>query len=260
MERILLTIAVLAASLAPGHAQTLQEILEKASEHITKSDDTRITIEENNDTFTPLGFTGSMRLEIRTWKNGAEDKESPMDIRMTFTDDRMAMAPQAARSKEQVRMIFDLAARHTYTLMTDAKGKRTGMKMKMMKVHLEGDGAEKDDTQVVRTDETRTIQGQPCRKYTYSDQEGHGEAWIAEGVDFDLMQAFARMSSGHGLQAWQQMHEGGLVMENTWEAANGKERSAMKVLDLRIGTVDEELFSTSGFDVQDMTAFPVFGR
>ena len=251
-------------------AQSLQDIMNKALKQQgeqgqtggeKQGGDATVTIEENTDAFTPLDFTGSYRMEVHSYTNGKEEKDSPNQVRMSFTSDRMAMSPQVKDSKEEMRMVFDLRNKLTYTLMTDDKGERTGMKMKMMKVKVDGQEKEgKDLSTVTRTDETKVIEGHTCRKYTYRDEEGAGEAWIAEDLSFDMMAAFRQMVGGTKVDNWQKMATSGVVMENTWTSANGKEKVVMYTKDLVVGKVDESAFSTAGYEIMDMTSFPTMGR
>jgi hypothetical protein len=237
------------------HAQSLQDLMNAAGQN------SRVTIEEDKTPYKPLGFTGSYRWEIHSYKNGTPEKDSPMHMVMAFDDAHMAMIPQAAKGKEETRMLFDLKNKHTYTLMTDKKGQRSGIKMKSMRVTVQDDATTDtaDDTKVERTNETKTIEGHTCRKYTYSSADGHGEAWIAEDVQFNAFEALGRMLGGKA-DAWQKAPYRGLVMESTWNHKNGKEKVEMFTRDLVIGKVDASLFSTAGYEVQDMTNMPMFGR
>ncbi len=262
--RLLPSLVLPALLLSIGtQAQSLQDMMNQAMQKQGQqpAGEATVTIEENQDPFVLLSFTGSYRMEVHTFKNGKEEKDSPNNVRMSFNPDHMAMVPVSKDPKEEMRMVFDLRNKHTYTLITDNKGERTGIKMKMMKVNVEGDGKTTDnDTKVVRTNETKVIEGHTCRKYTYSDKDGSGEAWIAEDLDFDMMGAFRQMVGGKKMEDWQRMGTTGVVMENTWTSADGKEKVVMYTRDLVVGKVDEAIFSTKGYEVQDMTAFPMPGQ
>ncbi|MDX9751012.1 MAG: DUF4412 domain-containing protein [Flavobacteriales bacterium] len=248
----LLTALLLSA--ATLHAQSLQDLMKAAGQK------EKVTVEEDNTPFKPLGFTGSYRWEIHSYKNGTPEKDSPTHMVMAFDDAHMAMVPQAAKGKEEMRMLFDLKNKHTYTLMTDKKGQRSGIKMKSMRIHVQDDTtATDDDIKVKRTNETKTIEGHTCRKYTYSNADGHGEAWIAEGVKFNAFAALGHMVGGK-TDDWQKAPYHGLVMESVWNDKNGRDRVEMFTRDLVIGRVDAALFSTAGYEVQDMTNMPLFGR
>lgn len=260
MKNLVLLLA--AVLLHPAvRSQDLQELMQQASERATRDGAPKLTFAEHGDPIPLLDFTGSMRMEMRMWRNGTEEKDSPASIVMAFTPEKMMMAPKAA-GKEQVRMLFDLPNKHTYTLMDDGKGGRTALKMKMMKVNVEGGAAasEDDAVSVERTSETRSIGGHLCRKIIYTSAEGRGEAWIAEDVPFDLMDAFSRMTSGRTMQAWQRVHEKGLVMESDWTSSDGQERTTMTIHDLVLGSVAPALLSIDGYEVQDMTSMPMMGR
>lgn len=249
-----LILPLLAASFAIGttRAQSLQELMQIAGQQ-------NITIEEDKTPFKPLGFTGSYRWEIHSYTDGAAQKDSPMHMVMAFDDAHMVMIPQA-KGKEETRMVFDLKNKHTYTLMTDSKGKRSGIKMKSMRVNVQDDGpTPADDHKVERTNETKTIEGRTCRKYIYRNADGHGEAWIAEDVKFNAFEAMGHMVGGR-TDSWQKAPYEGMVMESIWHDKNGRDRVEMHTRALVVGKVDATLFSTAGYDVQDMTALPLFGR
>jgi hypothetical protein len=246
-------IAALFALHCTSNAQSLQELMQAAGQQ-------SVTIEEDKTPFKPLGFLGSYRWEVHSYTNGIEQKDSPTNVVMAFDDAHMAMIPQA-NGKEQTRMVFDLKNKHTYTLMTDSKGKRSGVKMKGMRVVVrdEGGNTTDDKTHVTRTDETRTIEGHPCRKYTYRNEDGHGEAWIAEDINFNAYEALGHMVGGR-TDSWQKAPYKGMVLESVWHNKNGRDRVEMYTRDLVVGKVDAALFSITGYEVQDMTALPLFGR
>lgn len=257
MKRFLLPLLALLATVHLP-AQSMEELMKKAMEQ--QAGQNKVTVEENKDPFTPLTFTGSYRMEVHTYTNGAEEKDSPMNLVMAFKSDGMAMVPKTG-TKEETRMVFDLKSKLMYTLITDDQGQRTGIKMKMMKVNVEGsDDGTDNDTQVTRTNETKVIEGRTCRKYTYSDKEGSGEAWIAEDLKWDMMAVMKQMMGGKGSEAWQQTGMDGLMMENTWTSKDGKEKVVMFTRDVVQGKVNEALFSTAGYEIQDMSAFPMFGQ
>jgi hypothetical protein len=259
---ILLALALATVSV---HGQSMEELMKRAMEQSQQHGGAPggMTVEENTDPFVPLGFTGSFRMEVHNYKNGAEEKDSPMNIAMAFTDEKMAMAPETpGKEKGSMKMVMDLKNKFTYTLITDEKGQRTGMKMKMMKVNMD-DGADKetkDEGQVVRTDETRTIEGHLCRKYTYTGKDGSGEAWLAEDLEFNAFKAMGSMASGKKPERWQQAPYQGMMMETTWNDTNGKDKVVMFTKDLVVGKENKEAFSMDGYQIQDMSNMPMFGR
>ena len=79
---------------------------------------------------------------------------------------------------------------------------------------------------------------------------------------------------GRSLDDWTTFHEAGtrltdylrhvgmdgLMMENTWTSTDGKEKVVMHTRDVVQGKVDEALFSTAGYEIQDMSSFSMFGQ
>lgn len=244
-------------------AQSVQELMQAAMEEAAKNGSGQVSITENTDPFKALDFTGTFDMEMHSFKNGKAEKDSPATIRMSMTSDRMAMIPTTAAGKEEVRIFFDLKNKHSYTLMTDDKGNRSGFKTKMMKFSSAQDDSDTKsdkDAKMVRTGETKMIEGYTCTKYTYTSEEGSGEAWVAEDIKFDIMQTFAQMSGSAPNKDWQKVPYSGLMMENTWNSTDGKERVDMYIRDLQVGKIDDAMFSTEGYNLQDMTNLPSFGR
>ncbi|HMN05215.1 MAG TPA: DUF4412 domain-containing protein [Flavobacteriales bacterium] len=241
--------------LAPAlHAQSMDELMKSAM------GGNKVKVEEDKSPFKPLGFTGSYTWEITSFKNGVQEKGSPKQLAMAFDDEHMAWIPQAEPNGEKMSLVFDLKSKVNYTLMTDKKGKRTGVKMKAMRVTMNDvEGNEKSEGKVERTNETKVIEGHTCRKYIFSDDDGRGEAWIAEDVKFNAFEALGSMV-GSRADRWQMAPYQGMVMENTWTSTDGKEKVVMRTRDLVVGKVDKSLFSTAGYEIQDMTNLPVFGK
>ncbi len=263
MKKLIPTLALLAALPLTIHAQSMEEIMRQAAEYMEKNGGAAITMEEISDPLPPLEFTGSMRLVVHSTGKGIKASDETAEIRLAFKSDGMAMVPETKDPGKQIRMVFDLPARHSYTLITDEKGNKSAIKMKMMRMSSTAtspDDPNEPEGQVVRTEETKTIEGHSCRKYTYSAPDGSGEAWIAEDVKFDVMRAFANMAGGDHLQHGPRMGYEGLMMESTWTAADGSTSSTMHVKDLKVGTVDEGMFSLAGYQIQDMTSMPMMGR
>ncbi|MCB0815349.1 MAG: hypothetical protein KDB87_19570, partial [Flavobacteriales bacterium] len=74
MTRKFLLYASLSCALSSS-AQDLQQLMQQAMQ---KQGGGQVSVEENNDPYEPLGFTGSCRMEVHSFKNGQEQKDSPM--------------------------------------------------------------------------------------------------------------------------------------------------------------------------------------
>lgn len=249
------TLFLLGILLAPAvRAQQAPEEVMKAAAN------GNLKIEEDKTPFRPLGFTGSYTWEVNTYRDGTLEKNAPMRLHMAFDDEHMAWAPQARKGEEEGRMVFDLKNKVNYFLKTEG-GKHTGIKMKAMRIGFNEAMAEDDGSpaQVERTNDTKVIEGHSCRKYTYGNDDGHGEAWIAGDVKFNAFQAVGNML-GAAADGWQMAPYPGMVLECTWSSTDGGKKVVMHVRDLVVGHVDPALFSTAGYEMQDMTNLPMFGK
>jgi hypothetical protein len=235
-------------------AQSLGGVMEKGQQQTTDQAGAPASEVANTDPFAPLGFTGSYRIELRTYHNGVEQAESPAAIGMAFTPERMVLIPRQKEPDQEVRVLVDLRNKHLYTIITDAKGTKIGLKTTMVRHTAEDEKSSTEAPTLEHTTTTREINGYTCHKIIYTTGEGIGEAWVAEEFDFDTMDALAHLSGGQKMQQWQMMEVKGLIMENKWASADGKEVVEMFVRDLVVGKVDASLFDTSGIEIRDLTS------
>ncbi len=193
-------------------------------------------------------FTGSVTLEMHTFKKGVEDKDSPVNMKYWSTPDKVLFQPQMDQKSGEMKILVDLKGDHQYMLMTDEKGGKMAMKQKRHKVK---DNVENEDFKMERTDETKNIEGHVCRKYIGSDKKGTWEGWIAE----ELKSPFEHISgaqSGAKSKTQPQNYTDGLPMEMTWESTDKKDKVVMYVRDLKVGEVDQSLFDISGYQIMEM--------
>ncbi|MBP6390418.1 MAG: hypothetical protein KA175_08210 [Flavobacteriales bacterium] len=110
-----------------------------------------ITMEPNNDPYEPLDFTGSFRMEIEIFKNGATKGEQ-LSARYALKDDKMSVEMKMGDRPEPMRMLYDLRGKWNYVMMSEGD-KRTAMKMRMMKITTPGATAEPEKSTFERTNE-----------------------------------------------------------------------------------------------------------
>jgi hypothetical protein len=202
-------------------------------------------------------FTGSLTLEMHTFKKGVEDKDSPMNMYYWSKPDMVLFQPQIDKKNGEMKILVDLKGDHQYMLMTDDKGGKMAMKQKRQKDQVKGSEKE-SDLKMERTDETKTIDGHLCRKYIGSDKEGTWIGWIAE----DLKSPFEHVSgqyAGGKNRNRPENYTDGLPLEMTWESTDKKDKVVMYVRDLKIGSVDESLFDISGYQIMEMPSLPMGG-
>ncbi len=219
------------------------------------------SIEEDNSAAQPNEFIGSFTMEVTTYKNGQPDKNSPATVSYAFDEWQSAMAINDNKGDGNTRIIFDLREKKQTMLTQDKKGKKTGVKMKMMKMKVRDNDNNIPDPKVTRTNETKQILGHTCRKYLVEDDENNTTAWVAEDIDISFEQMFQNLdfkSGGKGVSEMRKQYNmKGFPLESETVSKKKNEKSVAKFTELKIGTVDKSAFSTAGYEVTEMP--DVFG-
>ena len=200
-------------------------------------------------------FVGSFRMEMHTYKNGKEDKHSPVNIRFWSRADMILYELVMPGQAQQMRMLTDLRGNWSYTLIDDGQGGRTAMKMKRPEPTTVG-SAKGEQPKITVTKETKVIEGHNCTKVIAISKEGTWTAWAATGLD----NAFIDMARGMDGQAAQQNRYArtdveGFPLEYEWVPAQGDERVVCFIKDLVVGKVDETLFDLSGYQLMELPSF-----
>lgn len=207
-------------------------------------------------------FTGSMSMSIHSTKKGKDQGTTVFNY--YFSENLWAM--ETSEDGQATRMIMDYGAERMTTLMEDKKGDRTGVKMKMPKWNQVMDDESVTDTQdelgldFKKTGKTKTINGKLCHEYIGNSDDGKFVAWIDESQDFNMTDVFSGFARKAKKESWQNTPYKGLLMESIWTSEDGKEVVTMKTLNFTEGSVDQSKFSTSGYEVMDMSSLPGFGQ
>lgn len=209
-------------------------------------------IEQSND------FVGSFTMHFTELKKGKPTKNSPMKVAYYFNKDKIAFVPEVAQG-DRTTMIYSLDDRVVTTLV-DSKGEKTGMRMKMPKIHIEEKTGDASSYSVTPTDERKTIEGYACRKYLIESNEYTGHTWITEETKVDYARLFNFLNVGqkNNVSAPALKDLKGFAMETYTKSKKGDVEVEMKVTDLRVGKVDEKVFDTSDYNVTDMTSLMNF--
>ena len=212
-------------------------------------------IVDDNDPFEPNTFIGSFRMEIHTFKNGEEDKESPMDMSLWSSSDKTLFSFNSAKTQgTDIKMLNDLKGKWSYIMMATSNGNKTAMKTHKKKVIYTCDekGKEKDMSFTV-TKETKTIDGHLCKKVIARNEEGTWTAWVAQDIPTpfaDLLRSMRQPGQPDRFKSWDGLN--GFPMEMTSESIDGKEKSTMYTKDLQLGPVDEHIFSLDGYKMMEI--------
>lgn len=209
-------------------------------------------IQQSND------FVGSFTMHFTELKKGKPTKNSPMKVAYYFNKNKIAFVPEAAKG-DRTTMIYSLDDRVVTTLV-DSKGEKTGMRMKMPKINIEEKTGDASSYSITPTDERKTIEGYACRKYLIESDEYTGHSWITEEANIDYARLFDFLNVGqkNSVSAPALKDLKGFAMETYTKSKKGDVEVEMKVTDLSVGKVDENIFDTSDYNVTDMSSLMNF--
>lgn len=194
-------------------------------------------------------------MEVIEMKKGKPSKNGTMRMTYYLNGEHIAIRPELEDEQETV-MIYNIDNRIITTLI-DQKGKKTGMKMKMPKMNIKSDDSEDVDDfdfSFTPTNETKTIQGYACKKYLIESSDHAGYAWITEEVDIDFAKMFSFLNKKKDNSKMMKFGDlKGFAMESYSKSKKKDEEYEMKIVDLKVGEVDESIFDTSDYEITDMT-------
>lgn len=252
----LLLLPCIALSLStPASLSAQVDINKMIQERMEESGQGKAKIEDDTDPFVPNMFSGSFRMEMHSYQGEAEQQNSPMDMHYWSIPEMTLVKTTAPNIKLDVKMLTDLKGKWQYLLMTDDKGTLSAMKSPKKKIKMDEDLARNvPDVQV--TDETKTIDGHLCNKVTSKSEKGLWTGWVTKEIDAPFADMM-RQVHYQGQTDHSEVLTGayGMPLEYEWVDANGKDRMVCYIRDLRIGEVDQKLFSLEGYEVMEMPSF-----
>lgn len=211
-----------------------------------------VSVEDDNEPFVPNTFTGSFRMENHLFKNGAEEKNSPTNMRYWSMAEKTMTKVEMPDSKgQEMRMLTDLKGKWQYMMMVDDKGKKTAMKSKKKKITMRDDG-KKPAPEVTVTEETKVIDGHTCTKVIVKSTDGTWTGWVAKDMPAPFEDMMRNVKTGDPGMTKRMSEVQGFPLEFEWLDANGKDRMVCYMKDVVIGTVDESVFSLDGYEVTEM--------
>lgn len=239
---------------------------------IVDTDDSKITVNDSNglSSLPPNEFIGSFDVVMNLIeKNGQPSKDGPMTMSYYFSKWMSALDNDlGADTGEGMRMVFDLQNNKMLMLMTDDRGNKSGIKRKIPKVDVESKKQElASDYTVTKTNETKIIDGHLCVKYVTVNGKNTVESWFTNELDggyYKNMSIF--LSAGKGKKGGmdpsalhQSMENAGMPLEiHTFE--NGKETAVMNFKNIKYSEPSPAIFSTDGYEIQDMSNLNLFGQ
>ena len=248
---IALSVALLSINSAPSlFAQV--DINKMIQDGMQQSSQGKAQIEDDTDPFVPNMFVGSFRMEMHSYKGEEELKTSPVDMHYWSAPEMTLVKITGPNIEQDMKMLTDLKGKWQYMLMTDDKGRMMAMKSPKKKIKMDEDLARNvPDVQV--TDDTRSIDGHLCNKVISKSDEGVWTGWVTKEIEApfaDMMRQVQQPGQNDHSEVLTGAY--GMPLEYEWVDADSKDRMVCFIRDLKIGEVDEKLFSLEGYEVMEM--------
>ena len=201
-------------------------------------------------------FTGSFVMEVKEYKNGKMAKDFPAEISYFIDEYRIAFEPKNNDRKEQVIIIYDRQNRKITNKITDKEGKKTAMIMPMMKIKLGISKKDADKYEVSKTGKTKIILGYSCEQYIVEGPDEVSTVWVTDEISYQMTgladMVYVKDPSGNATN-WSNIYGiEGMPLETRSESRNGKIVRESKMTSLKVGELDDAIFSLEGYEVSDM--------
>lgn len=209
--------------------------------------------------FPTMSYTMDMEYPKKPKHNGSIDysyKGYQCATNMHMDNDR----------NQETRTIMNFKEGKSIMLMTDKKGKKTGMEMELKMidwgaraaVNKENEMLKNGDAELKATDEYKTIEGYKCRKYEYRNQKYISDIWITNDVKFDYNHYNRALASVYSTQPYAQMEyyksgmKGIAIQIHTISDDPRIGESILTMKNIKTGSINESAFSTEGYTIEKM--------
>lgn len=210
--------------------------------------------------FPTMSFTMQMEYVEKPKNNGT--------IQYYFKEYDCVSVMNFERSKGSMdRMIMNFKEGKSVMLMTDKKGKKTGMRMELKMIDWAAKAAVKKDqtmlengeASVKATDEYKVIEGYKCRKYVYENEKYTSEMWVTNDAKLDYLKinhamysVFASSKDPNQNMYYKAGMKGVTIQTHLMPKDKRMQECIMTMKDIHLGNVPAEVFSTEGYDIMDM--------
>ena len=165
------------------------------------------------------------------------------------------------------RTIMNFKEGKSLMLMTDKKGRKTGMSMELKSfdwiakaaVKKDNDMLEKGDAEIKATDEYKTIEGYKCRKYLYENEKYNSEMWVTNDSKIDFMKmnnalynVFANSKDPNQNAYMKAGMKGFCIQAHMMPKDRRLEECILTFKNIKLGSVPSEMFTTEGYEITEM--------
>ncbi|MEM7370290.1 MAG: DUF4412 domain-containing protein [Bacteroidota bacterium] len=228
------------------------------------SEEVSVTIEEDPEADSrPVersNFIGSFVMEMKEFKNGQLSKDSP--IKIGYHIDAYQTGIEMEDKEEQTTnlIVYDRQARKMIMKM-HKDGEKTAIinKLPSMKVTVEEEKYPSGKYSVTPTGRTKVIEGYNCKEFMVETEKEVSHVWFAEDLDTGLATSLnlgmvnVQRKDGSTLDYGDRYN-----LKGTWLEVHSKSKSENITRDiylknLVIGSVEQQIFSTDGYKVTDVS-------
>lgn len=275
MKKILFTLGICFSTLAMYAQVTDQEIAEREIKRKYEQDrqqgvravDQQLDKLDSTDAAKRAGIQPFPTMSMTMQMEFPGKPKNNMSIDYFYKNYDCASVFHREKPMGMDRNIINFKEGTTTMLMTDKKGKKTGMVMdikgmaRAMNKQMEKSAKSLDngDASLTPTEEYKTIEGYKCRKFLYEDSDYKSEMWLCNKLDMDynqLNRAFTSLfsvSPSPGQNAYQKAGLNGAVIQmHMMPKDNKMEESVITMKNIKAGNVPEEMFSTAGYEITKM--------
>lgn len=214
---------------------------------------------ERIEPFPTMSYTMDLQFPDKPKQNSSID--------YTYKGYQCAMVMHMDNDRNQEnRTIINFKEGTSTTLMTDKKGKKTGMEMELKMIDWGAKAAVKKeqnkltqhDAELKATNEYKTIEGYKCRKFEYRSQQYQSDIWVttdikADYTAFNKALASVYATQPYGLMEYYKSGMNGFAIQIHSTSDDPKFReSIITMKNIKTGTINESVFNTDGYEIQKM--------
>ncbi len=194
-------------------------------------------------------FVGSFKWKIINLKNDKPVKNGTATLHYFFDHYLTAIRPDnISRSTTITTIIYDLYDKKVTTKVENSEKKMATI-IKIAEV-----APVQVDIEIKPTQDAEVIEGYTCKKYLVESETSFGEVWVAEELFNNFANTDHRIPFINGENSLPGLSVlKGLPMKGNYTIRESGQRVALTVSDMKVGDVNQDVFTLVGFEVMDMS-------